>query len=143
MSPLRAFVLLIVMMAAGCTSETSPRAIAFGHEACSHCKMVITDRRFGGEIVTKKGKVYPFDSLECLQKFASSHTEETSNAGIYVVDSFNSGELIDIKMANFALSETVQAPMGRALFSSKDIKKLSSQLPKAKVMNWDILKGQL
>jgi len=37
-----------------CTPK--PEKIAFGKDNCAECKMPIMDPKFGGEIVTKKGK---------------------------------------------------------------------------------------
>ena len=36
---------------------TGPEPIRFGKDNCHSCKMTLTDKRFGAEIVTKKGKV--------------------------------------------------------------------------------------
>ena len=33
------------------------------------CKMTLVDKKFGAEVVTKKGKVYKFDDLNCMIKF--------------------------------------------------------------------------
>ena len=39
---------------AGCNPK--PEKITFGKDNCAECKMTIMDPKFGGEIVTKKGK---------------------------------------------------------------------------------------
>ncbi|WP_431210053.1 nitrous oxide reductase accessory protein NosL [Puia sp. P3] len=54
----------VVLLLQGC--QTGPEPILYGQDDCSFCKMSFTDKRFGGEVCTKKGKVYKFDDLHCL-----------------------------------------------------------------------------
>lgn len=37
-----------------------------GDYSCANCKMSIIDFKFKSAIITEKGKVIPFDSIECL-----------------------------------------------------------------------------
>ncbi len=32
--------------------------------------MLITDNKYGAELITTKGKIYKFDSMECLVEFS-------------------------------------------------------------------------
>jgi copper chaperone NosL len=85
--------------------------------------MTITDKRFGGELVTQKGKVYKFDSLECLNKYMNLHSDDYK---IYVVDSMHDGNLIEAEKANFEIRSELRSPMGIGILASpqseKDIK---------------------
>ncbi|MDX1911017.1 MAG: hypothetical protein SFV22_06010, partial [Saprospiraceae bacterium] len=60
----------VIAVLSGCLNmvacSTGPEPIRYGQDNCHACKMTLTDRRFGAEIVTKKGKVYKFDDLNCL-----------------------------------------------------------------------------
>ncbi|HEU5219058.1 MAG TPA: hypothetical protein VFU23_10390 [Gemmatimonadales bacterium] len=56
--------LLVAACAAG-----GPRPIAYGKEACAFCRMTVSDPRFGAELVTTRGRVYTFDSIECLASY--------------------------------------------------------------------------
>ena len=40
--------------------------INYGEDECEFCKMMVMDKRYGAELVTDKGKIYFFDSIECL-----------------------------------------------------------------------------
>ena len=51
-----AFMLYLFM-----SCNTKPEPFAIGKDNCSFCKMGIIDPRFGGEMITKKGKIYKFD----------------------------------------------------------------------------------
>ena len=55
---------LILLFCSSCTIE--PQPITYGLEACSSCKMTIVDPRFASEIVTRKGKVFKYDAIECM-----------------------------------------------------------------------------
>ena len=55
-------------LAASC-GRKKPEPIAYGKDSCSECKMTIIDPKFGGEIISKKGKIFKFDDTHCLAKF--------------------------------------------------------------------------
>ncbi len=63
-----AIFLLLSLVTASCGSNPEP--INYGHDECEFCRMQISDNRYGAELVTDKGKVYKFDSIECLIEFA-------------------------------------------------------------------------
>lgn len=97
-----------------CTPE--PRPLAHGHDQCAYCKMTASDERYGAELVTKKGKVYVFDSIECL----ASHQLEGRVAAdavhsLWVVDFENPPNLISIDEAFFLHSRDLRSPMGMNL----------------------------
>ncbi|MEJ5262655.1 MAG: hypothetical protein WHT45_08235, partial [Ignavibacterium sp.] len=46
-----------------------PEPIDYGNDICDFCKMNITDNKYAAEIVTSKGKIYKFDSIEYLFQF--------------------------------------------------------------------------
>lgn len=64
---LRLIVVLLtsIVFLYGCT-EKSVEPIVYGQDYCDHCKMQITDRRYGGALSTKQGRTLKFDSIECL-----------------------------------------------------------------------------
>lgn len=93
-----------------CNRETSPVAIELGRDACASCKMTIVDGRYGGEIVTEKGKVYPFDSVDCLIHFQQQSADLQGQT--YIVDFAHPGVLISSDQAVFGTLETRSSPMG-------------------------------
>jgi copper chaperone NosL len=112
--PLILFVVLLALVFLSCTKKEA-EPIGFGHDSCHHCKMTITDKRFGGELVTSKGKVYKFDSLECLDEYKILHSDDYK---IYVVDSLNNGNLIEAEKAQFEIRSDLRSPMGRGILAS-------------------------
>ncbi len=114
-------VLFVSMTMMSC--DTSPQPILVGTDACNFCKMTISDARFGGEIVTSKGKVYKFDDMHCLVSFYKSPALSAGdNSSIWLLDFSKQGQLIPEKQGLFLKSDSLRSPMGGnvATFSSKE-----------------------
>ncbi|MCC6462627.1 MAG: nitrous oxide reductase accessory protein NosL [Saprospiraceae bacterium] len=106
--------LLLPLLCWHCSA--GPRPIAFGSDACAHCKMTLMDKRFGAEITTKKGKVYVLDDVNCCVKFLSAGSLEPADvAGIYVVDYRHEGVLLDATQAVFLRNPGLNTPMASGL----------------------------
>jgi copper chaperone NosL len=59
------------LMLAGCgSSEVEPVEI-YPEDACSHCRMAISDPRFAAEIITPEREVFKFDDIGCMEKYRS------------------------------------------------------------------------
>lgn len=124
--PLTAVLLLFVS-----SCNTKPEAIRIGKDNCDFCKMTISDKRFGAEIVTKKSKVHKFDDEHCVVAFLrSAKLAPKDISGIYFVDFSNPNDLIKVEDAVFLQSPLLKSPMNGniAAFSSNDslIKNLSN-----------------
>src|SRR5690606_40631353 len=46
--------------------EVAPEKIEYGTDACSYCDMTIVDPKHASQVVTKKGKNYKYDAVECM-----------------------------------------------------------------------------
>jgi copper chaperone NosL len=97
----------------GCTPEAQP--IAYGTDNCHHCKMTITDSRYGSELVTKKGKVFKFDSVECMAVHLNKDAKAEDVHMVLVTDYTKPNTLIDASQAVFLQSENLPSPMGMYL----------------------------
>jgi len=106
----------LAVAAAACAPAT-PRAIADAGKPCDYCRMGISDERFGGQLVTRKGKLYVFDSVECLASFYVQQSATAERATVWVADYTNPGEWIPAASARFARSEEHPSPMGLNLVS--------------------------
>jgi copper chaperone NosL len=135
--------IFIITVFASCASE-GPVPFNLGKEACSFCKMQITDARFGAEIITVKGKVYKFDDMHCLFSFLKENTVAKADIkDMYAVNFSNGHNLIkvDEKLLLYK-SDLLQSPMNGniAAFDNSDslasvMKALKGGLP----LNWDEL----
>jgi copper chaperone NosL len=102
-----------VLALAGCAPKV-PRAIAYGREACAECRMVADDPRFGAELVTAKGRLYVFDSIECLAAFTLAKGGDAR--GLWVTDYAHPGTLLPVDSARFRrLAGAAGSPMGKGL----------------------------
>ncbi|MCZ2223113.1 MAG: nitrous oxide reductase accessory protein NosL [Chitinophagales bacterium] len=110
-------------------SNNKPEPIALNKDACSFCKMSISDGRFATEIVTKKGRVYKFDDVSCMNGYIS--TQDKNNiAKYYVGNALKENELIDATQAWYIHNENIKSPMGGntlAFLSKEDAEKKSAE----------------
>lgn len=98
-----------VVWLSGCAPE--PRPIAYGTDACHSCKMTLAEKSFGGELVTRKGKVYVFDDLNCMLAFYHKEVEPGDLAFTLVVDYEHPGAFLNAGETFFVKSEALRSPM--------------------------------
>ena len=109
----------MLLILVSCNVEPEP--INYNYDECAYCKMKIADIRFGAEMVTSKGKVHKYDSVECLVR-TYIENEKTKYAFIIVTDYSQPHNLIDASSATFMISEKQPSPMGGNLsaYQSKE-----------------------
>jgi len=95
-----------------------PRPIAYDEATCASCHMGITDRRFGAELVTSKGKVLSFDSIECLATFYVRHRDVARS--VWVTDYARPGTLVPADSAHYVRGGETQSPMGVGIVAYAD-----------------------
>jgi copper chaperone NosL len=120
-----------------------PEKIAYGKDVCAECKMTIMDPKFGGEIVTKKGRVYKFDDTHCIAAFLKNRRLELGNIAYTLFTNYQQkDDLINVQSAEFVVSSILKSPMGgnAAAFPSKaEAEKHSATLDGSKTTNWPTL----
>ena len=131
--------LVISFLLVSCTIEESP--IVYGKDACHYCKMNIVDRQHAAEIVTKKGKAFKYDAIECMMRDITER-DEKSIALFLMTDYFTPGKLVDATVATYLISENLPSPMGANLTGFQDITKAEeTQREKSGTLySWDELK---
>lgn len=103
--------LLLLLSMAGCSN--GPLPISFGKDACHFCKMVISDQRFGAEVITNKNKIYKFDDVHCVVSFVKyGDVRSTEIASIYLVDFSEKGKLVKAEESFLLQAEQLRSPMG-------------------------------
>ncbi len=131
------FIFILLTILTACKLE--PQPIFFGSDVCSNCKMTITDGRYGAEIISKKGKIYKFDSAECMIQFLKSKEIQAENIHQFLITDFATPEnFTDAKTAHFLISQNLPSPMGADLtgFSSRvDAGKFRSEY-EGKILTW-------
>lgn len=84
-----------------------------GEFACDLCRMQIVDMRFKGEALTQKGKVFHFDSIECLLRWRHTHLEEIKHT--WITDFYHPSEWVALENAYLLQSPKLPSPMGEFL----------------------------
>jgi copper chaperone NosL len=92
--------------------STGPEPIRYGQDECAQCKMTLTDKRFGAEIVTSKGKVFKFDDLNCLVNFLDKGTVPGEQvAQTLAIDFARPQTFVAVEKAFFLSNEAIKSPM--------------------------------
>lgn len=108
----------ISLMLVSC--QKGPKEIMYGHENCTFCSMTIMDDKHAAQIVTNTGKVYVFDSIECMLRSLEIHTNKAEQ--ILVMDFNNPGTYLSASEARYLIAPGLPSPMGANLsaFSSEE-----------------------
>jgi len=114
-----------------CTSDR-PEPINLGKDLCEYCRMAIADKRFAAEVITKKGRVYKFDSIECMVAYYNENEEYIKKA--YVTNFSNPEEFIEAEKAIYVRSQEIRSPMGMNLSAYKDMERAKSV--KGEILDW-------
>ena len=109
-------VFMFLLLVTSC--NVGPKPIAYGSDGCHFCRMTIVDRQHAAEIVTDKGKVFKFDSSECMMNHLKDIDQK--QVALYLVNDYNQpGELINATKATYLISERIPSPMGEFLTAFK------------------------
>ena len=131
--------LLIAPFFQGCNPSQDPETIQVGRDECRQCKMMIVDGRFGGEIVSSKGKVFKFDSFDCLLGFHKQLVDP--GAKVFLANFAKVGELISAEKAVITELSSTTSPMGSnhiAFHTLEEAKSILSD-PNLTVLRWSDL----
>lgn len=125
----------LLFLCLSCTVE--PEKIHYGSEACQFCKMTIVDRQHAAQYVTKKGKQFKFDAIECMVNDLSDQEIEKI-ALLLVADYEEPGKMIPASRATFLISKEIKSPMGANLsaFSSVQASNLAKNKNGGEIYDW-------
>ncbi len=95
---------------ASCSQKPEP--FQYGKDECYYCKMGVIDPHFGGEVITKKGKVFKFDDLACMIRYLKSGllTDKEISRRL-TVNYSRQNDFIDADKAIYLVSPAFQTPM--------------------------------
>ena len=118
---------LLFLLTNAFACNTIPTSIKIGKDACSFCKMTVSDNRFGVVLVTEKGKSFIFDDPQCLASYLHSpknSPQKTSlkKTDIYFTNFIGAHLLVNANEAFIIKSQQIHGPMNGsfAAFSNKD-----------------------
>ena len=131
---------LILFFLTSCNSQPEPLKI--GSDVCLLCKMGVADSKFGGELITSKGKIYKFDDIGCMIRFIKTGDVKQKDISRTVIVNYEKpNDFIDADKAVLIISETTKSPMGFniAAFSSKE----SVSKIEGKIFSWNELYNKI
>lgn len=116
----RIWALIMLFFLIGCNPEPVP--IQYGHDNCAYCMMTIVDAKHGSELLTKKGKAFKFDSVECLAGYYMEEKTPHDQVFALLVPDFQGkpGSFVEVDRAVFLQSEKLRSPMGLGLTAFAD-----------------------
>ncbi|HVW60553.1 MAG TPA: hypothetical protein VHC48_10970 [Puia sp.] len=129
--------LLTTLIFTGCS--TGPTPIQYGQDACDFCKMGFSDRRFGFELATTKGKLYKFDDFHCLKEYIKTLPDDKKDiASIYCIDFSGDGRMGLAEDSYFLQSPGFHSPMDGdiAAFLHRDSADKYQKQFQAKPITW-------
>jgi copper chaperone NosL len=137
------FFIGIILLLISCKVE--PKEIGYGKDHCHLCDMTVVDKTHAAEYVTKKGKAYMFDAVECMVMKVNRETKEETLEFILVADYGNPGDLVNAKEAIYLISEKIKSPMGANLsaFSSNEKAIATQKEFGGNLYSWEELKTKL
>jgi copper chaperone NosL len=103
MNPTRWICLLAVSLTA---CAAGPEPIRWGTDTCDECRMVLSDPRFGAELIDRRP--LKFDGLDELGLYLKDHP---SRGAIYVTAA-DTGALLPLEGAVLLASRDLHGPMG-------------------------------
>lgn len=131
-----AFIGLLILTFVSC--KVSPEPINYGSDVCHYCSMTIVDKQHAAEYVTKKGRAYKFDSIECMMN--NLKDVDTAEVALYLVDDFgNPGKLINATEAIYIVSKNITSPMGAFLsaFGSEENANIVQEEQGGQLFSWE------
>ena len=132
-----AFTILLCVLVS-CNIE--PEQINYGSDACAFCKMTIVDQQQAAQYVSKKGKQFKFDAIECMVNAVAEKGSE--DIEIFLVADYQvPGSMTSAKEATYLISKEIKSPMGANLsgFASKEKAMLTQKDSGGDMYNWQEL----
>lgn len=131
---------LFVLVALGSCGH-KPQPIRLNQDNCSYCEMTISDRKFGTELMTEKGRIYKFDDLSCMLRYMKENNTQVYK-GVYISDFLSPHNLLRVEETTLVQGDAVSSPMGGnfAGFSNKDSANNLMVKLNAKAVNWADIK---
>jgi copper chaperone NosL len=132
--------LILCFLISACSAKTEP--FKYGKDNCYFCKMGIVDTRYGGEVVTKKSKVYKFDDVICMVRFLQSGSLKEEEIAKKVIINFEKeNNFLEVNKVVFWASPDLRSPMGSntAAFSSQQAAEKAKAGKEGQLLSWDEL----
>jgi copper chaperone NosL len=90
-----------------------------GHDACAHCRMIVSSKAFAGQLAAPGELPRFFDDIGCLRDFLAAQPDPPRSALAFVAD-HRTGRWIRAADAFYVRVDTMATPMGSHLVAYAD-----------------------
>lgn len=142
----RIFLLYLTGLLLLSSCSSGPEPFAFGKDLCHTCKMGIIDPKFGAELITKKGKIYKFDDVSCLNHYLRSNAiEQNEISQLLVINFEKENDFLPLEKAVFILGPAIKSPMGgnAAAFTDRAAAEKMNTRLQGELLNWKEVAAKL
>lgn len=126
--------LVLVGLAAIWACSIGLEPIDFGRDQCAFCKMTISDTRYGGELITDKGRILKYDAIECMINHLNSDAPDYS--ALYAIAFDRPEKLYNVDSLQFVISPEFSSPMGANLAAILNYRS-DKNLKQEEFMSWN------
>lgn len=109
---------LLVLTLACASGPPQPAELSLGNDACSHCRMVVSDVAFAAQLVAPGEEPRFFDDIGCLASYLKSNPLPPSS--VWYVADHHTGDWVNAKLAIYTRVDSLQTPMGSHLIAHSD-----------------------
>jgi copper chaperone NosL len=100
--------------------------------------MGIADSRFGGEVISKKGKIFKFDDIGCMARFIKSGgIAQKDIAQTVVVNYEKQNDFIEAANAVLITGDAVKSPMGSNVAAFVNAAAAVKTISGGKILSWN------
>ena len=110
-----------------------------GRPTCDYCRMIITEKEYGGKIKTTKGKPLIFDATECMAAYViKAMVKPAEIQSLWSMDFNQPGRVVNAKTAFYLQSNSMLSPMSinlSAYPSRAEAERMRENHP-GEILNW-------
>ena len=118
-----------------------PKPINYGSDHCHYCEMTVVDQNHASFYVTKKGRQFNYDAIECMINDLKGK-DESDLAFVEVTHYGQPKQMISAKKAYYLVSPNIKSPMGENLsaFGTKETAQKTQQENGGNLYTWQQIK---
>jgi copper chaperone NosL len=110
-----------------------------GRPTCDYCRMIITEKEYGGKIKTVKGKTLIFDATECMAAYViKAMVKPAEIQSLWSMHFSQPGRMVNAKTAFYLQSNSMTSPMSinlSAYSSRAEAERMRENHP-GEILNW-------